>query len=410
VKILYLYQYFVARQGHGMTRAYEFARRLVGMGHEVTVITSAGYLQDEYKKLKKTTLVDIEGVPTLIIPVPYSNSMSFRRRMGAFVQFALLASWACMRRRADLVYASSGPLTIAIPGMLASAWQRIPMIFEVRDLWPELPIAIGAIKNPAIKAAARALEWTAYHRARHVVALAPGMAEGVMKRGIPASRVTVIPNCADVDLFDVPESTGDPIRHKLGLTPRQPLIVYTGTFGLMNNVGFMVDVAAEMRRIAPEIRFLLVGAGGAFEKVMEKARTLGVLDENLYIWEPLPKTQMPAVLAAATIATSLFAPVREMWNNSANKFFDALAAGRPIAINYGGWQAELLTQTGAGITISDRDPCAAAQALAAFTQDEARLAAARAAARALAYDSFNRETMAARLEALMRQVAGDISP
>ncbi len=406
MRILYLYMYFVARQGHGMTRAYEFARRLIAKGHDVTMVTSAGYLPDEYKKFTRTTLIDIEGVPTLIIPIPYSNYMSFSQRLRAFFSFALAAAWNCMRRPADVVYASSAPLTIAIPGIAASVWQRIPMVFEVRDLWPELPIAIGALKNPAAIWAARALEWIAYHAARHVVALSPGQAEGVMRRGIDEKHITVIPNCADIDLFDVPESTGAPIRERLGITADQALIVYTGTFGIMNNVGFLVDIAKHMQTIAPDVRFLMIGSGGEFEKVEAKAREIGVLGVNAFIWKPAPKTEIPAVMSAATVATSLFLPVREMWNNSANKFFDALAAGRPIAINYGGWQAELLRETGAGLQISDTDAESAARDLAAFVSDADRVARARIAARELARTRFDRDLMADQLEALLRRVTG----
>ncbi len=404
MRILYFYMYFVARQGHGMTRAYEFARRLIDAGHDVTMITSAGYLPDAYKHYTRPTQIDIEGVPTLIIPVPYSNYMSFPQRLRAFVSFAARAAYHGMKTRADIVYASSAPLTIAIPGIAASRWQRIPMVFEVRDLWPELPIAIGAIKNPVFIWAARALEWVAYHAAHHVVALSPGIADGVSRRGIHADKITVIPNAADLDLFDVPPETGDPIRQRLGITPDQPLIVYTGTFGIMNNVGFLVEIAALMRDIDADITFLLIGSGGEFEKIEAKARALGVLGVNTHIWRPISKLEIPAVLSAATAAASLFIPVREMWNNSANKFFDALAAGRPIIINYGGWQADLLDQTGAGLRISDTDATSAAHDLAAFVRDADRMAHARAAARELARTAFDREIMAARLEALLRRV------
>lgn len=404
MKILYLHQYFAAREGNWITRTYEFARRLQAMGHEVTVVTSAGYLPDEYKALTKTTHLEIEGIPVIIIPVPYSNYMSFSRRIRAFVQFAFLASWVSIRTRADLVYATSTPLTIAIPGIIAGLWQRIPMIFEVRDLWPELPIAVGALRSPVVKVLARGMEWIAYHMARHVVALSPGMAEGVQRRGIPAERITVIPNSCDVDLFDVPPETGDPIRARLALAPGQPLVVYTGSFGLLNDVGYLVKVAAEMRSIAPDVRFLLMGTGAEYEKVSTLATESGVLGENLTIWKPVPKREMPAILAAATIATSLFQPMPEMWNNSANKFFDGLAAGRPMAINYGGWQAELLERTGAGIRMEAENPRKAAEQLAAFARDEARLAQARVASRDLAYHEFNRDLMAAKMEQIMRQV------
>lgn len=407
MRILYLYQYFVPRSGHGMTRSYEFARRLIEAGHDVHVVTTPGYLPEQYKHFKKTTTLDIDGVPTIIVPVPYSNYMSFSRRIVAFIQFAMLASWVCMRHKADLIYASSGPLTIAIPAIIGRMWQRIPMVFEVRDLWPELPIAIGAITNPVFKWGARTLEWVAYHSAAHVVALSPGMKAGVMRRGIPDERVSVIPNSCDVDIFDVPPETGQPVRDELGLRDGQPLVVYTGTFGLMNNVGFLVDVAQTMQTLNPDVHFLLIGAGAEFESVTQKARDTGVLGKNLTIWEPRPKTEMPKILSAATITTSLFLPVKEMWNNSANKFFDSLAAGRPIAINYQGWQADILREHGNGVVMSDTDAVQAAHTLNDFLADSTALQRGGQAAKQLAYERFHRDQMAQRLDAVLRQAAGE---
>jgi len=206
-----------------------------------------------------------------------------------------------------------------------------------------------------------------------------------------------------VDKFDVPPETGSPIREALGITPDQPLVVYTGTFGLINNVGWLVDLAAAMRTIAPDVRFLLVGSGAEWEKVGQKAHERGVLDQNLTVWEPVPKEEMPAIFSAATVATSLFQPLPPMWNNSANKFFDALAAGTPIAINYGGWQSDLLNETGAGIVLPEGDINAAARQLADFVRDAERLQGASAAARSLAYTRFNRDTLALQLENILKQ-------
>ena len=404
MKVLYLIQYFVPRGGSWSTRSYEFARRLIERGHEVSVISLPGYMPKEYQQYKKITRLEIEGVPVILLPIAYSNHMGFGQRMIAFIKFALLASWVGMRERADVVYASSGPLTIAIPGIAIKLWQRIPMVFEVRDLWPRLPIAIGVLKNPLFIWLAQALEWIAYHSARHVVALSPGMKAGVVERGIPDERVTVIPNSSDVDLFDVPPVVGQPLRESLGLAPDQPLVVYAGTFGFMNNVGFLVDIAQHMKTLLPECRFLLIGFGAEFDAVVEKARTLGLLDQIVFIRDSVPKTEMPAVLSAATITISTFIPVKEMWDNSANKFFDSLAAGKPIAINYGGWQADILKETNAGIQIHDTDAEQAARALADFLSASDKLAAAREAARALAYQRFSRETLAAEQEKLLRSI------
>jgi len=347
----------------------------------------------------------IAGIPATVIHVPYSNNMGFKARVRAFLRFAVLASREAMRQQADVVLATSTPLTIAVPGIAAKIRWGIPMVFEVRDLWPELPIAVGALRNPLLQQVARSLEWLAYHASSHVVALSPGMAEGVIRRGVPRSRVTVIPNSCDVDLFDVPAQRGHAIRRRLpNLTIEHPLIVYTGTFGLINGVDYLVDVAAAMRTVDPDVRFLLVGDGAEATKMITRAQDLEVLNNNLWVWKPLPKQEMPDLLAAATVATSLFVPLQSMWNNSANKFFDALAAGKPVAINYGGWQAELLEQNHAGIVLPPHDPVQAAHMLASFVRDPQRLQQAGAAVRMLAHTTFHRDVSARKLETVLNQV------
>lgn len=403
MRILYLHQYFAPPAGAVSTRSYEMARRLIASGHDVLMITSAAMLPAPYNACQRTQRMEIAGIPAVVIPVNYANAMSFPARIRAFASFAVQASRHTTRQHADVIFATSTPLTIAIPGIIGKLWHRVPMVFEVRDLWPELPIAVGALKNPALRTAAHALEWIAYHNAAHVVALSPGMAAGVIRRGIPAARVSVIPNSCDVDLFDVPPERGNPVRAQLGLAPDQPLIVYTGMFGLINGLTYLVDIAAHARTIAPDVRFLLVGDGAERERVLEHARRRDVLDRNLWVWNPMPKQDLPDLLAAATVATSLFVNLPPMWNNSANKFFDALAARKPVAINYRGWQADLLEESGAGIVLPTDNPEAGARELCAFAQDQQRLAAASDAARELAYTRFLRDDMARKLESILRE-------
>jgi glycosyltransferase involved in cell wall biosynthesis len=406
MRIIYLHQYFVPPETNGGTRSYEFARRLIAAGHDVCMITSAAMLPAPYQAYTRTTETRIAGIPVVVIPVSYRNEMSFGERMGAFLRFAALAAVETMRRPADVIYATSTPLTIALPAMAGRAWRRAPIVFEVRDLWPDLPIAFGALRNPLLRAAARLLEWCAYHAAAEVIALSPGMADGVARRGYPRERITVIPNSSDLELFDVPAARGQRIRARL---PERmaacPLIVYAGAFGRANRVGYLVELAARMRAIAPEIGMLLVGSGAERDQVTQQAHELGLLGQTLWIWEPLPKLELPDLLAAATVATSVVAPIAAMRHNSANKVFDAFAAGRPVAINHEGWQADLLRESGAGIVLPPNDPDQAAALLADFVRDEARLARAGQAARALARDRFSRDLMASQLERVLCRAA-----
>lgn len=405
MRVLYLHQYFTPPQGSSGTRSYEFARRLIAAGHDVCVITSAAFLPEcerQSDSLVYRTIID--GVPLVVINVPYRNEMPFSARIQAFLRFAALSALEALRQPADVIFATSTPLTIAIPGLLAALLKRIPMVFEVRDLWPELPIAMGALRNPFARWAAKALEWAAYHGAAHIITLSPGMTDGVMRRGIPAERVTTIPNSCDIDLFDVPPERGYNFRQRIpNLGIDQPLVVYTGSFGKIYGITYLVDMAKAMQAINPEVCFLLVGSGEEKRQVIVKAQSNGTLDQNLFVWEPLPKTEIPDLLSAATIALSLVIPIQSLWNNSANKFFDALAAGKPVAINYEGWQAELLSRSGAGLVLPPNDPASAAKLLASFLQDSERVKKAGVAAKDLAHAKFHRDEMARQLEEILHQ-------
>ncbi|MDD4457255.1 MAG: glycosyltransferase family 4 protein [Syntrophotalea acetylenica] len=403
--ILYLHQYFVPPDGASGTRSYEMARRLVQSGHKVTLVTGSSGFPPGYHVGEGLKQLVIDGISLKVLPVPYSNRFSFYRRLRAFFEYSLRSLvQICREERVDLVFATSTPLTIAIPGWIAKLWHRCPMVFEVRDLWPEMPIAIGALRNPVLIWLAEKLEQFAYRHAAHVIALSPGIARGVALAGYPENKITVIPNSCDVSLFRFDSQQGNPFLEQNPMFREKRLVVYAGTFGFLNGVDYLAEIAREMALLDSEICFLVVGHGREEEKVAEKAASLGVLNKNFWMLPPVPKNFMPYVLGAAALGVSTFIDLPQMWNNSANKFFDCLAAGRPVVINYAGWQAEFLARTGAGLVVPPRQPDEAARRIHAFLQDPDRLCKARAAARAAADQEFNRDRLAAQLEGIFRSL------
>lgn len=405
--ILYLHQYFCPPDGAGGTRSYEMARRMVDAGHRVTLITSSAFFPASYD-LKRTTKVSLDGIELVILRVPYGNHMGFGRRIWAFLKFAVRSTLKAVAvKEVDVVFATSTPLTIIVPGYIASRISAAPLVFEVRDLWPALPIAVGALKNPIAIWLAQTLERFAYRSATGLIALSPGMKDGVTRSGIPEYRVAMIPNGCDVELFRPNSKQIEAFLNRFPELQGGPLVIYGGTLGHINGVGYMVDLAAAMQRINPSVRFLICGDGIERDTIQAKADTLGVLDHNLWMIPALPKNEMPGPLAAATIALSLFRDLPEMRHNSANKVFDALAAGKPIAVNYGGWQADLIESRGAGLVLSPNDPEAGAQDLSEFLNDTDGLRRASEQAAALADSRFNRDRLAGDFRAVLEQAASD---
>lgn len=384
----------------GGTRSYEMGRRLVSFGHEVHMITSQRQDTGGNNKWLETTE---DGIHVHWLPVPYTNHMGYGERIKAFFKFALTAGPKAAGLDCDIVFASSTPLTIAIPAVYASKTKKIPMVFEVRDLWPELPIVTGALKNPATIAAANWLERFAYNNSSHVVALSPGMREGVARTGYPQEKITVIPNGCDMALFDVDPEQGQELRKQFDWLGQRPLIIYTGTLGPVNGLEFLARLAASTWRIDPEIRFLVIGSGKDELKVRQTAAQLGVLDRNFFMMPSLPKREIPGWLAAADIATSFLVDIKTVWTNSANKFFDALAAGRPIAINYNGWLAKTIRDSGAGLVLDAEDIESSAQRISKAVRDRNWLADTGVIARKLAKEQFERDKLARQLEGVLRE-------
>jgi glycosyltransferase involved in cell wall biosynthesis len=399
LKIVYIHQYFRTPTMSGGTRSYEFARRLVSQGHTVHVITSDTEATQpsgtsEWRVTKEA------GATVHWAPVPYGNTMNYRQRIAAFSRFARVARQRASAINRDLVFATSTPLLVAIPGVLSARSAKVPFVLEVRDVWPEVPIALGALPYPPLRWAAQALEGWAYRNAAHVVALSPDMAASIRTRH-PRTAVTVIPNACDTDIFAATEAEGKAVRASTPWLGGRPMVLYAGTLGIVNGVSFLVRMAARLQHVAPEVRVVVIGTGREEEKVRGLARSLGVLDVNLFMLGPVPKAEIGAWFGACDLACSTVIDVPELAANSANKVFDTWASGRPVAVNHGGWIADVIAQTGAGLVWDAGSPASAAEATAAFLGDPDQTAAARFAARELADGRFSRDKLFTDLERVL---------
>jgi len=338
--------------------------------------------------------------------VPYGNEMSYRQRIRAFFRFAIGAGRRAAALSGDVVFATSTPLTIALPGVWAARRGKRPMVFEVRDLWPEMPIAIGALKSRLAIRAARKLERFAYRNSARIVALSPGMADGVAESGYPRENIQVIPNSCDLEMFSPDSAVGDSFRRDHPELGSGPIVLYAGTMGRINGVEYMAELAAATEKLTPTARFVVLGSGSEGDRVRARARELGVLDRNFFIFPQLPKAQVVSAFAAASMVSSWVVDIPETEKNSANKFFDGLAAGRAIVINHGGWQADILRDTDTGLALS-RDVTAAARQISDWLNDPARLEDAGRKARALGEARFSRRELAEKLEQLLLEAVAD---
>jgi glycosyltransferase involved in cell wall biosynthesis len=406
VRILYLHQFFVTRDGTGGTRSYEFARHLVAAGHEVTMVTAASPGSD---RRGLTSEREVDGIRVIEARGGYGDyvaatDMGYGRRLVAFGRFAIAATVAALRGpRPDVVFATSPPLTMALPGIAAARRWRAPLVFEVRDLWPEAPIQMGALRSPIAQRLARALERAVYREAAEVVALSPGMRAGIVATGVAAERVALISNASDLDLFSPDLDPGD-LRARLGLGD-DFVCAYFGTMGEANDLTQAIEAATLIdRRDERGVTFVLQGDGKRRPALEREIAARGL--SNVVLLPAGDKRAAARLAAASDACMTLFKDVPILATNSPNKLFDTFAAGRPAIVNTGGWQRDLVEQHGAGVFVRPADPADLADAVL-FLRDNPEVARRYGEnARALAEREFDRRLLAERLRGVLERAAG----
>jgi glycosyltransferase involved in cell wall biosynthesis len=407
---LYIHQYFATPNGNTGTRSYEFARRLLKAGHHVTMLTSVAQLTPADLGGEPRGLVfrlTIDGIKVIALNVRYHQTMGFARRVWAFVLFSLLACWFVVRcPGVDLVYATSTPLTVGIPALAGRWLRRRRYAFEVRDLWPDLPIALGVVKNPVIVWCLRLLERSIYRGAEWVVAAAPGIKEGICRTGYPAERVSIIPNACDLDRFQPSGEALDDDRFGAADDFR---LVFTGAHGLANGLDAVLDAVAELKRRGEKgLRFVFIGTGGQKPRLVSRSEREGL--DSWISWVPsLPKEELARILPRMNVGMMILKNVPEFYyGTSPNKFFDYIAGGLAVLNNYPGWLAGMIEEHRCGLAVPPDDPVAFADAVVWMRDHREELAQMGARARTLAEQRFSRQVLGERFVVLLERLYNEL--
>ena len=396
MKVVYFHQYFTTPGGAAGTRSYEMARRLVARGHAVLVVCGSAErgetgLVHRFVAGRRRGMIE-DGIEVLEFDLGYSNSDGFAKRTLAFLRFAARSIGVALREPYDLIFATTTPLTAGIPGIAARWLRRKPFVFEVRDLWPELPRAMGVIRNPVALWALSVLEWASYRSAHRLIGLSPGIVDGIAHRGVDRARIALVPNGCDLEIFD---GGAAPCRPD-GVRSSDLMALFAGAHGMANGLDAVLDSAAELlRRGREDVKLVLVGNGKLKPHLQRRAAAEGL--STVIFHPPVPKARLAGLMAATDVGLQILANVPAFYyGTSPNKFFDYLAAGLPVLINYPGWLAELVRAHDCGFAVPPRDPVALADALAAAADRRAELPAMGARARELARRDFDRAVLADR--------------
>lgn len=392
MRILYFHQHFSTPSGSTGIRSYEIARRLLARGHHVTMVCGSydggvTGLSHPFKRRWRRGLVD--GIDVIEFDMQYSNIHGYLRRVLTFLRFALKGIGLVFTERYDLVFATTTPLTAGIPGIFARWVRGKPFVFEVRDLWPDLPRAMGAIRNPIVLWAMGVLEWVSYRSAHRLLGLSPGIVEGIVRRSVSRERIAMVPNGCDLDIFCAEEMPWRPE----GIRSSDLMALFAGTHGKANGLNAVLDAAAELkRRGRDDIKLLLIGNGSLKPSLIARAAREGL--SNVVFHEPVSKSKLAGLMSATDIGLQVLDNVPAFYyGTSPNKFFDYLAAGLPVLNNYPGWLAQIITEHRCGFSVPPDNAAAFADTLEQAASDRDALKAMGQRAEELGRKEFNRDKL-----------------
>ncbi|RIK68606.1 MAG: hypothetical protein DCC65_03155 [Planctomycetota bacterium] len=401
MKLVYIHQHFVTNEGTSGTRSYDVSRYLVRMGYSVTMICGL-HDQSSFERIpfwRPFRTLQIDGIKVVICNARYSNKQSVPARLWVFFKFSVLSLLAVLLERGvDLIFATSTPLTVGIPGRIGATLKGIPYVFEVRDLWPEDLLDAGRIK-PGIQY--KAWEWLerfSYKKARKILLVSKGFENRLIERGFDPVRLKTIVLGADGSLFKDAKPDLDYIaRHGLtGMT----IAVYTGAHGDANGL-FQVLDAAELLCDRQDIAIVFIGDGKMKQSLVDDAAKRGLT--NVRFLDPVPKLQLPGILAACHIGLMILKQItRPRWVTP-NKIFDYLFTGIPSLVNFAGTTAEMVEEDGTGFACKPGDAADLAAKIRFLADHAPERQAVGRHAREVAFAKYDRRMIAEQLAAVFEE-------
>lgn len=371
MRILYVHQFYAGPEAPGPRQPRDFVRLLAERGHAVEVVACDLNAYNEQTEPEEEWTASAGGsVRVHRLPVPRGLRISLAHRLKTYGAFAWAAYRFGRNRTApDVVMATIQPLFGGVAAMrLARRWRK-PFLLEIRDLWPDALVVKKAIA-PWQAVPLHALARSLYFGANRVAVLTPGIKMELLKKGVPAERLDLFPNGFNEEFFTVPPGTREQTREELGWGDRF-VAVYTGSLTEVTAVETIVRAGAALRK-RPDIRLDLFGSGQSTPKARALARDLGL--ENVHFHDAVPKTRVPAILAAADagLMTLFKSPLIHIYFE--NKFIDYMGSRKPILASLEGVQAGLIEEAGAGQVVGtfDHDGLARIIAEAADHPDRCR--------------------------------------
>jgi glycosyltransferase involved in cell wall biosynthesis len=375
MRILFLSHYFPPEVNAPASRTYEHCRQWVKDGHQVTVVTCvpnhpAGKVFPGYRnRLRQTETRD--GILVVRLWTYVTPNEGFLRRSLNYAMFMFMAILAApFLPRCDVVVTTSPQFFNGLAGYFVSKLKRAPWVLEIRDLWPESILAVGAIANRSV---IRALEWLerfAYRKADKIVVVTEAFKAHIRDCGIPVEKIEVIKNGVDLTLFTARPKDRQ-VAAELGLQGKF-VVSYVGTHGMAHGLETILDAAAKLKD-HDDIRFLMVGDGAGRKSLVERRDRMAL--GNVVMLGQQDRARMPGIWAVSDACLVVLRRLPLFQTVIPSKIFEIMAMGRPLILAVEGESRDIVTRAEAGVCIPPEDPQALADAVLALARDPARSAA-----------------------------------
>lgn len=372
--IAYMVHQFPPEVGAGPARVTEMGARWMASGNEVTVVTAVphrsvpgqtyGVVDPGYRG-RIFSEDTHQGLRVLRSWVYSSPAGGFARTILNNLSFMATGAMHALFRagRPDVLIASSPPFFVHIAGVAVAIARRIPLVLEVRDLWPDYLLGMGLLKPGRMSTRALfALERWMLCRADHVVVVTESFRRQVIAKGVAPDRVTVLPNGVDGGFYR-PASEPAPVP-ELQRKGNEIIVGYMGTFGAGQALSNIVEAAAILAGTDPDVRVVLIGDGP--DKPRVEACAAELAPPNLALLPPIDKSATRAFYNACDVCLVPLAPVDVFQETIPSKIFEVMACGRPVLGSFGGEGQAIVEKSGGGLVAPPGDAPAIAAAVRRF--------------------------------------------
>jgi len=371
MRITFLCQYFPPEMGAPSARTFEHARHWASLGHDITVITGfpnhpTGVIRPEYRGyfVKRER---VEGIDLLRAWVYVAANKGFTKRILNYLSFffSSLTLGGLLTRRPDVIVGTSPQFFCAVAAYCLSVIKRAPFVFEVRDIWPQSAVELGALKNRLLIRLLEAIEWRLYQRAAMIIPVAESTQDYLISKGVPAEKISIVPNGVDAKYLSSAQAAPDRLREELGLEGKF-IVSYIGTHGMSHALEVVLQAAKKLER-DPAIHFLFVGEGAEKESLKQLATELQL--NNITFIDQQPRERLLSFYCASDVSVVPLKRLPIFKKVLPSKLFELMGVGCPVICSVEGEAARLVTSAESGLCIEPENVEALVEAVSRLRND-----------------------------------------